>query len=168
MAKNYNLFPQFLTIKEYLNNTNFNYSNQAQESTGVFTEDLINKALVWASFRINALSSNLLTILIVDWSTADDTTPPSVDYSKIEKRQEMLVKQAVVFYTDHFLTYGMEWLRGSSSISLGMASVSQSQPTEPDYVPQPVLDCLAIAEFYNVALVGTWGAPKTSDETVIK
>lgn len=167
-TKNYNLFPMFLTSAEYLNNTDINFSNdtQNQENEGTITQDLINKALIWASFRINMISSNLLNDIIVDWSTATATKPPTVNYAKLEKRQQHLVKQAVVFYTDHFLTYGMDWLRGSSSISLGMASVSQTQPTEPDYIPIPVLDCLATADLYNKVLQGQW-EPDPINETLI-
>ena len=147
----YNLFIKYLTNDEYLDNTDIEYSNK-EDDEGVFTADLITKAISWASFRINKISSNLINKYIVDYSK----NPPTIDWNKIEAYQERAVKQATVFYTDHFLTYGMDWLRGSSSISLGMASVSQSQPTEPDYVPQPVIDCLSSGDFYNAVLNGTW------------
>ena len=101
----------------------------------------ITQAIKWASFRINTLSGNMINKLIL--------VNDAIDWTKIKPEQKTLVQQATVFYTHHFLTYGMAWMRGSFSSSMGYTNLSQSNPEEPDYVPKQVTEALIEAGFFN-------------------
>lgn len=53
----------------------------------------------------------------------------------LTKIQEEAVRESAAWCANHMIRQGLDWLRGSVSISLGSISTGQTNPDEPDYFP---------------------------------
>lgn len=51
----------------------------------------------------------------------------------LTKEQADTVLESASWSANHALKQGLEWLRGSQSVSLGQVSTGQTNPEEPDY-----------------------------------
>lgn len=51
----------------------------------------------------------------------------------LTKDQQDAVEESVGWCANHMIKQGLEWLRGSQSVSLGQISTGQTNPEEPDY-----------------------------------
>ena len=54
---------------------------------------------------------------------------------KLTKDQADTVWESAAWCANHMLKQGLDWLRGSTSVSLGQISAGQTNPEEPDYFP---------------------------------
>jgi hypothetical protein len=49
--------------------------------------------------------------------------------------QAETVREATAWCANHMIMQGLDWLRGSASVSMGQISTGQTNPEEPDYFP---------------------------------
>jgi len=89
------------------------------------TDQKIQKAIRYGCERVDLESGNTITKILGDKQFPSGLTKAQID----------VVQEAAAWCANHMLKQGLEWLRGSASISLGQISTAQTNPEEPDYFP---------------------------------
>lgn len=91
-----------------------------------FDSDIL-KAIRYGCERVDLESGGAITQIL-----GKDNFP-----GKLTKLQSETVKEAVGWCANHMVRQGLEWLRGSQSVSLGAINTGQTNPEEPDYFLPP-------------------------------
>lgn len=85
----------------------------------------VNKAIRYGCERVDLESGGTITAALAEKPFPGDLT----------QNQAETVKEAAAWCANHMLRQGLDWLRGSTSVSLGQISTGQTNPEEPDYFP---------------------------------
>lgn len=98
------------------------------------TTELLPRAIAYACQRINSITGNKIN---------------STGFDNLNVTQRDLVKRASCMLAMYYLKDGSDFIRSSVSYSGNGMSVSQSPPSEPDYVPEEVYNLLQQAGLYR-------------------
>ena len=110
----------------------FNFLSKDDLIKAGFTPDkdqLVNldAYLNFSMDRINAITGNVLG---------------TITYEKLSASQQYSVKWSAIRYAIWLIQNGMQWFRGSMSVSANGISISQGAPDEPDYVLKDITNNL--------------------------
>jgi len=90
-----------------------------------YPDGIILKGIRYGCERVDLESGGTILEILADKPFPGDLT----------KKQEEAVKESAAWCANHMIRQGLDWLRGSTSISLGSISTGQTNPDEPDYFP---------------------------------
>lgn len=85
---------------------------------------MIDKAIIYGCYRVSIESGHAIK------DALGDMFPDSLPAQQAES-----VKEMAAWSANHYLKQGLEWLKGSQSVSLGPITTGQTNPEEPDYLP---------------------------------
>lgn len=123
----------YITVQDFRNSSIYNpvmFDNQ-----GVLDAD-VQMAINIASFNINYLSGQQINRI---WN---GTPPPDENWKN-------LIIQATLQFVRYLCTSAVDWLRGSATFSQGGTAESQTNPSDPYFVPPEVINLLKQAEVYQ-------------------
>lgn len=82
----------------------------------------------------------------------------------LTKSQADTVLEAATWSANHAIRQGLEWLRGSQSVSIGQISTGQTNPEEPDYFLPFLYKKLVIAGLVKFVHSGNIAVEEESDD----
>jgi hypothetical protein len=86
---------------------------------------VIRKAIIYGCYRVSKESGHVIRDSLGEKPFPGDLT---------KKQRESVVEMAS-WSANHMVKQGLDWIRGSQSVSLGQISTGQTNPEQPDYLP---------------------------------